>query len=217
MFPGMTDASLDDPTDQLVLHTLVVKGYCSEDAAADATGLQLEAVARALARLSGAGLAQYRDGRISGWSPSPAARARHRELVEGPLAVADRARAMAAYERFSALNTKFKHVCTDWQVRAGADGALIPNEHDDVAYDAAVIARLEEIHASASGVCSELAPCFSRAARYQDRLATALAALEAGDRDRFTRPLCGSYHDVWMELHQDLIVTLGLARTAADT
>jgi len=26
--------------------------------------------------------------------------------------------------------------------------------------------------------------------------------------------MCGSYHDVWMELHEDLILTLGIDRAA---
>ena len=28
----------------------------------------------------------------------------------------------------------------------------------------------------------------------------------------FTGVMCGSYHDVWMELHEDLILTLGVDR-----
>ena len=55
-----------------------------------------------------------------------------------------------------------------------------------------------------------------RFSAYGPRFAKALARLRAGDLDAFTRPLSGSYHDVWMELHQDLIVTLGMTRTAAD-
>ena len=39
---------------------------------------------------------------------------------------------------------------------------------------------------------------------------------EAGDHDRMTKPLNNSYHDIWMEMHEDLIATLGLKRTEAD-
>ena len=205
-----------DDAEHLVLHALVVKGFCSDEAAAEATGLALDAVAGALSQLDQAGLVRYRDGRICGWSPLPPARDLHRSLLEGPLAAADRDAAVAVYQRFSELNTEFKQVCTDWQLRTSRDGTATPNDHSDATYDAAVIARLGEIHGVASQLCAELAPGLPRVARYQSRLAAALAAIQAGDRDRFTRPLCGSYHDVWMELHQDLIVTLGLARTAAD-
>jgi hypothetical protein len=53
-------------------------------------------------------------------------------------------------------------------------------------------------------------------AGYGRRLSRALARVQAGDGDGFTRPLTNSYHDVWMELHEDLVATLGLVRTAAD-
>jgi hypothetical protein len=33
-----------------------------------------------------------------------------------------------------------------------------------------------------------------------------------GDHQLFTGVMCGSYHDVWMELHEDLILTLGIDR-----
>jgi hypothetical protein len=212
----MPGASFDGPDDQLLLHALVIKGFCSDEAAAEATGLPLDAVTRTLARLSDAGLVRYRDGRISGWSPLAPARDQHRLLLDGPLAAADRDAALAVYERFSAINTDFKQVCGDWQVRTAADGTSTPNDHSDAGYDAAVVARLGAIHADASALCAELEPGLPRVARYHARLAAALAAVEAGDHDRFTRPLGGSYHDVWMELHHDLILTLGVTRTAAD-
>jgi len=36
----------------------------------------------------------------------------------------------------------------------------------------------------------------------------------AGETKMFTGVMCGSYHDVWMELHEDLILTQGIDRTA---
>ena len=35
-----------------------------------------------------------------------------------------------------------------------------------------------------------------------------------GERNMFTGVMCGSYHDVWMELHEDLILTQGIDRVA---
>jgi hypothetical protein len=35
-----------------------------------------------------------------------------------------------------------------------------------------------------------------------------------GERNLFTGVMCGSYHDVWMELHEDLILTLRIDRTS---
>ncbi len=44
----------------------------------------------------------------------------------------------------------------------------------------------------------------------------ALDAFRGGDDDALAKPLSGSYHDVWMELHEDLLATLGRERTDAD-
>jgi hypothetical protein len=52
--------------------------------------------------------------------------------------------------------------------------------------------------------------------RYVSRLRAALDRLRAGALDALTKPLSGSYHDVWMELHQDLLLALGRTRSAAD-
>jgi len=35
-----------------------------------------------------------------------------------------------------------------------------------------------------------------------------------GETNMFTGVMCGSYHDAWMELHEDLILTQGIDRTA---
>ena len=43
-------------------------------------------------------------------------------------------------------------------------------------------------------------------ARYAGRLDTAAAQVAAGEVKQFTGVMCGSFHDIWMELHEDLIV-----------
>ena len=51
-------------------------------------------------------------------------------------------------------------------------------------------------------------------ARYVDRLDEALARLQGGQMNMFTGVMCSSYHDVWMELHEDLIVLQRIDRVA---
>ena len=53
---------------------------------------------------------------------------------------------------------------------------------------------------------------FGSADREAHRPATADTVYAIGS---LTKPLTGSYHDVWMELHEDLLLTLGLAREDA--
>jgi hypothetical protein len=202
---------VSDP-DFLVLHGLRLKGFAEVWLLAEMTALAEVEVARRLEAAAADELAVRRDGRISGWTLTPAGRARHAELLDEDVARAGcRSTLTDAYPRFGALNGDLKAVCTDWQLREGG-----PNDHLDPGYDAGVIARLRALNDDVVPLCAELADHLSRLSPYGPRLSAAVDRVEAGDRDGFTRPLANSYHDIWMELHEDLIASLGLTRTAAD-
>jgi hypothetical protein len=79
-----------------------------------------------------------------------------------------------------------------------------------------VVDGLTGLDQRAGALLDRLVPSLPRVAGYRARLGQAVEAIRQGDRDKFTKPLCDSYHDIWMELHQDLILTLGVQRTAAD-
>ena len=49
---------------------------------------------------------------------------------------------------------------------------------------------------------------------YAPRLAAALERVERGEREWVARPLIDSYHSVWHELHEDLLLTLDIDRSA---
>ena len=117
-----------------------------------------------------------------------------------------------AYPAFLALNEKFKELCGDWQLFPGDGDNRAPNDHSDAEYDKAVVERLVELDRNAQGVCVAFSDQLSRYAPYAPRLTTALEKVKAGDQKQFTGVMCGSYHDVWMELHQDLLLTLGIDR-----
>jgi hypothetical protein len=126
-------------------------------------------------------------------------------LVPGSREEADCAR---VYEAFLPLNRAVLQVCTDWQVRPG--GAL--NDHEDAAYDWSVIGRLEALDDRAGPLLGRLGHVEDRFARYRDRLRNARRRVADGERDWLTSPRVESYHTVWMELHEDLLAALGLAR-----
>jgi hypothetical protein len=44
-------------------------------------------------------------------------------------------------------------------------------------------------------------------------LRAALDRADAGEREWVTSPRCDSYHTVWMQLHEDVLLALGLERT----
>jgi hypothetical protein len=199
-----------------VLHALKLSGFTDGVAIAEASSLPIGDVDQELAALAETGLAARREGRICGWSLTPDGRLRHAELLAAEREDAGVHEVLtAAYAQFSDLNGRFKELCTDWQLRR-RDANQVPNDHQDTAYDRSVIDGLVSLDGEAQPVCDGLGQALERMAGYGPRLGRALGRLQAGDRDGFTRPLANSYHDVWMEMHEDLIMTLGLVRTAAD-
>ncbi|GAC1310367.1 MAG: hypothetical protein NVSMB16_06960 [Acidimicrobiales bacterium] len=59
---------------------------------------------------------------------------------------------------------------------------------------------------------AEIAQALDRFRAYGQRLADALARVEAGDTEWFTGAMVESYHTVWFELHEDLLRMLGRER-----
>jgi hypothetical protein len=114
-----------------------------------------------------------------------------------------------AYERFLPLNADLLRLCNDWQVRPGG----VANDHTDVEYDWACIDRLRELHDKTSPVARTMTRAVERFGSYRTRLRTALERVEEGDVEWLTSPRFDSYHTVWMQLHEDLLLALGLDRS----
>ncbi len=125
-----------------------------------------------------------------------------------PAGSADEARARLVYVAFLPLNAELLQICTHWQVRPG--GA--PNDHTDPAYDWALVERLRSLDERVGPSVRRLAAMVTRFEGYRDRLRAALARVEDGGQEWLTSPGCDSYHTVWMQLHEDLLLALGLER-----
>ena len=113
-----------------------------------------------------------------------------------------------AYERFLPLNRELLRVCSDWQVRPGG----IPNDHRDATYDWSVLDRLHALDERISPVASRLGRAIGRFDEYRPRLRAALARVDEGETEWLTSPRHDSYHTVWMQLHEDLLLALGSDR-----
>ncbi len=196
----------------LALHALRLKGTASPDAVAELTGYDATMVDLELAALADLDLVTYRHGGFAGYVLTPEGRALAARLVAEELAeVGAREAVEGAYQRFRACNDEVLDVCTAWQVRPDG-GRTAVNDHRDPDYDRSVIARLVEGHHRAEPVLESLAAILERFAGHQRRLRTALDKVLAGDHDHFTKPMFPSYHSHWFELHEDLLVTLGIER-----
>jgi hypothetical protein len=189
-------------------HALRIKGFATVDTLVEMTAQSTVDVDASLAVMLAAGQAQFREVRGL-WQLTPDGRTAYPGLLTADLTGSDLALLTSSYETFLAINGSFKELCGDWQLR---DGDV--NDHSDAAYDADVIARLAALDEQTQPVVAALGAVLERLEPYAPRLAQSLARLQQGETNMFTGVMCGSYHDAWMELHEDLILTQGIDRSA---
>ncbi|BAL89337.1 hypothetical protein AMIS_41170 [Actinoplanes missouriensis 431] len=206
----MPDLS-DSDVNFLVLHTLRCLGFTTLDRIAEATGLSASDAQSELIDLGVDKLVSHVPGDFGGWGLTDAGRAADAERAAAERDKAGaRAAVAAAFETFLVLNPELLDLCTAWQTRT-VDGVMTPNDHTDPGYDARVLDRLGDFHDRALAVCGELTAALPRFGRYEHRLGTALARATAGE-GRFVADDTSSYHVIWFQLHEDLLVTQGIPR-----
>jgi hypothetical protein len=200
----------------LVLHSLRLKGFAEPSDVSDATTLSEDRVTELLTAFREQEIVGRRDGRISGFMLTPAGKERHAVLLdEERTRAACLPRVEWGYDAFLAYNETFKQLCSDWQLRT-VGGKQVPNDHTDAAYDAAIAGRLTALQARVAEVLDEIGAVLTRFSPYGDRLDNAVTRFVGGETAALSRPLNRSYHDVWMELHEDLLLTLGRNRGEGD-
>lgn len=144
--------------------------------------------------------------------PGPGAEAAVRQVLRLPAGSGTEAQVSALYEAFLPINARLRDICTAWQRRP--DGSA--NDHQDLEYDAGVRDDLDDVHEAVAPILRRLGKAVPRLARFPVLLSAALDRLDDGNAAWFTSPMCDSYHTVWMHLHQELILALGIDR-AEDT
>lgn len=111
-------------------------------------------------------------------------------------ALRDEPRIAAWYERFEVLNRRFIGVLSAWQEGGGDDRLFKALE---------LVERLRE-------ALDELVADIPRYAGYQRRFDAAIAAIDAGDTDLLCNPRRDSAHNIWFEIHEDILGVLGRPR-----
>jgi len=188
---------------------LRIKGFANTDTLSEMTEHESSEVESHLSAFSDDGHVQFRENRGL-WQLTADGRVAHAEHLASDLAGLDPVAVLSDhYATFIDLNGQFKELCGDWQLREGE-----PNDHSDLDYDAEVIGRLADIHGNAAPVVTEMGGEIERLSPYSRRLEIVLERVQRGDTTMFTGVMCGSYHDAWMELHEDLILTQGINRAA---
>jgi pyruvate, orthophosphate dikinase len=188
-----------------LLQVLCLKGRATHEALGAAVGADTTA---AIADLEAAGFVEntklgYRATDL-GRSRADELYARERERA-GPV-IED------VYESFVPINDEVKQIVTDWQMRP-VGGELTINDHSDRRHDERVIARLRRTDAKVSTALAPLSVALNRFDVYPRRLTRALTLIGEGDHSMLAAPLKDSYHTVWFELHEELIILSGRSRT----
>ncbi len=196
-------------TELAVLQAVRLKGRVRPAELATTLGRDLGDIADVVERLTAAGLL-VDDATLR---ISPNGRARLEALLTEERAAVDPAVMAAAYDEFRPVNTDFKALVTDWQLKGGPSGT--PNIHDDAEYDAAVLARLDRVHARVLPIIEAAAAQLPRLDAYAAKLRTALDKVKAGDTAWLSKPFIDSYHTIWFELHEELIGAVGMTREEA--
>lgn len=186
-----------------VLQAVRLKGRVSEVDLHATLGEDPADVAATLTQLTDAGLL------ISGKTLriSPDGRERLNTLLAQERSGIDQSALAKTYDDFRSVNAVFKALVSDWQIKDGE-----PNLHDDGEYDAAVLARLDKVHQQVSPIITAAAKQLPRLSAYAEKLNSALEKVKARDTIWLTRPIIDSYHTVWFELHEELLVASGLTR-----
>ncbi len=113
----------------------------------------------------------------------------------------DAGKVAEVYEAFVAADRELKRAITAWQL---ADDTRKP----------ATLDMVLTIAATAGGVAAAIAAIAPRFAPYPGRIAAAAGAIATGDARFVASPRVDSLHQIWFELHENLLATLGRSRTA---
>ncbi|HEV8625705.1 MAG TPA: hypothetical protein VG034_14695 [Acidimicrobiia bacterium] len=139
---------------------------------------------------------------------TPAGKAAHAEWAQLAEGSEEYAAARRAYDHFLVFDKQIKELTTAWQMAAAGSRA-----EGFSADDWTLIDRLTGVHEKAGAPLGSLGRAVPRFAGYRPRLRHALQQLEEGDPKWFSGLTCDSYHTVWWQLHEDLLIALGISRS----
>lgn len=199
-----------------LLHAVRVLGFADDAAIAARAGNSPAAAAEALLDAAAKGWVQHTEfADLDGWSLTERGKAENERLLAAEREEADPGGEVnAVYRQFLPLNTRLLQACTDWQLRPTDGDRLAANDHLDPAWDERILAELAALSQQLTPLVGRLAGVLPRFGGYDDRFATALRRAQAGEHEQVDRSDVDSCHRVWFELHEDLIATLGIDRSA---
>ena len=210
MPPARSDAAT------LALHAVRLLGFADTPRVASRFGLDRADVQEHLLDFEAYGWVR-RSGfaGTEGWSLTDSGRNENERRLAAEL---DREGAGAVvvgvHERFGPLNARFLTAVTRWQTRPLPGSPTAANDHTDFRWDDRVIDTLASLGRRLRALESDLAGALARFEGYSARYDAALDRVMEGEHRWVDGIEVDSCHLVWMQLHEDLIASLGLDRSA---
>ena len=206
-------AVASDP-ETLVLHAVRLLGFAEAGRVAARFGQDAHETHELLLDLEAHGWVSRTEfaGR-SGWSLTERGRDEdERRLADELDAAGARPVLESAHERFVPLNTRFQAAATRWQIRPLPGRPMAANDHTDHRWDDRVVEALASVGRRLRPIEAEVAAALPRFAGYSGRYDRAFERVLRGDGRWVDGVGIDSCHVVWMQLHEDLLATLGIDR-----
>ncbi len=199
-----------------VLHAVRVSGVVGDAAVSRRAGVDLDTTLELLQDFEAYGWVTHVEfGGTAGWTLTGPGRDRDsRQLREELDQAAARAVVERVHKEFELLNGRLVRACTDWQLRPTGDNRLASNDHSDPQWDGRVLNELTVIGGELTRLNDALVEVLARFGGYAERFDAALTRARAGGGQWVAGVGVASCHAVWMELHEDLLSTLGIERGA---
>ena len=193
-----------------VLNVIVLKGMCRTRAVAEVLALADSAVEETVAALErGDLIGRAGELLLPTDAAEPAlvafAAAAYVDLRSG-------AESGGLHERFEKINAQLLQAMAAWQ-QIDVGGHKVANDHSDRDYDEKIITRAAKLVERLKRIAGALGDHDPRFLRYGERFDAALDRVDRGEREYLSTPGLESVHDIWFEFHEDLLRSLGKART----
>lgn len=210
---GGVQAHLSEPVD-LSLHAVRLLGFADAGAIARRFGQDSEEVQEHLLDFEAFGwVTRSEFAGSGGWSLTDAGRSENRRRLAAELdAAGARPVVVDVHARFVPLNARFLAAATRWQVRPLPGQPMASNDHTDHRWDDRVLDALGSVGRELAPLDTELANGLARLGGYAQRYQDAFVRASRGEHRWVDGLGIDSCHTVWMQLHEDLLATLGVER-----
>lgn len=147
------------------------------------------------------------------WSLTERGRVENERQLAAELdAIDGRAEVAAAHADFIALNGRHGGACTNWQLRPTPWSRREFNDHSDPDWDLDVLLELDAVDQALQIVNTALTRVLTRFSGYARLHAAALGRVRRGEHEWLDAPDKASCQVVWIQLHEDLLASLGIPR-----